>query len=402
MRNQVIKPIHPFPARMAPDLAIEELTKLPSGARVLDPMSGSGTVLRQASQLGHFAIGRDMDPLAVLMTKVWTTPLDVARLDRLMANVLKKVAALPAHVPLAWIDEDEETSQFVDYWFGKLQQSDLRRIAFILAELNNASRNRAPEIDALMIALSRIIITKDQGASLARDTSHSRPHRVTLSSRFDVLSAFGRSVKRIQKILLMAPPIGNVEVSRGDARALDIEHSSVDAVLTSPPYLNAIDYMRGHRMSLVWLGYKLAELRGIRSSSIGAERAPDSAATASLFANIRADMCDEAALSSRHLSMVVRYSEDLYRMMAEISRVLRPHGKAILVVGNSCLRGTFVKNAKGVISAGTMVGLKLIKEAERELPDRNRYMPMPAESDAPLGGRMRTESILTFTAASVY
>ena len=38
-----IKPIHPFPARMAPELAIDALHLLPKGSLVLDPMAGSGT-----------------------------------------------------------------------------------------------------------------------------------------------------------------------------------------------------------------------------------------------------------------------------------------------------------------------------------------------------------------------
>jgi len=56
--------VHPFPARMAPELAFESLRHLKAGSIVLDPMSGSGTVLRQASDMGHSAIGFDMDPLA--------------------------------------------------------------------------------------------------------------------------------------------------------------------------------------------------------------------------------------------------------------------------------------------------------------------------------------------------
>jgi len=44
-------------------------------------------------------------------------------------------------------------------------------------------------------------------------------------------------------------------------------------VLTSPPYLNAIDYLRGHRLALVWLGHELGPLKEIRANSVGAERA---------------------------------------------------------------------------------------------------------------------------------
>ena len=34
--------IHPFPARMAPELARQPLAAVPIGGRVLDPMCGSG------------------------------------------------------------------------------------------------------------------------------------------------------------------------------------------------------------------------------------------------------------------------------------------------------------------------------------------------------------------------
>src|SRR5437764_985997 len=139
----MIKAVHPFPARMGPDLAIDRLKRLKGPAIVLDPMAGSGTVLRHAAERGHTAVGRDLDPLAVLMARVWTTP-------------------------------------------------------------------------------------------------------------------------------------GRVSVGLGDARALeDIGDGTVDVVLSSPPYLNAIDYMRGHRMSLVWLGHRVGELRAIRADSVGSERGPD-------------------------------------------------------------------------------------------------------------------------------
>lgn len=400
-RTKQIKPVHPFPARMAPDLAIQALLRLPAGSRVLDPMAGSGTVLRHAAALGHAAIGRDLDPLAVLMTRVWNTPFDSEKLQRRFRLVRKQADKLPASIELPWIDEDEETSAFVDYWFAKEQQEPLRRIAFVLANMARHKRTCDAELDILRIALSRIIITKDQGASLARDTSHSRPHRVSLESDYNVWKGFERSVRRVQDVLEQSPPQGDVTIKIGDARALDLDNSSIDLVLTSPPYLNAIDYMRGHRMSLVWLGHSLGHLRTIRSTSIGTERGPDMGSTVSLFDEIRENMYGDAVLSARHAAMVARYAEDIYRMMSETSRVLTNKGRAILVVGNSCLKGTFIKNSAGVARAGAMVGLKLINEVERDLPDQSRYLPMPSQLHAPLGRRMRTESILTFARAYV-
>lgn len=395
----MIKPLHPFPARMAPDLAIAGLKEFKPPIIVLDPMVGSGTVVRQASELGHQAIGFDMDPLAVLMSKVWTTPVNDMAIERLAAHVLDNARSL-SDENLPWIDEGEETKQFVEFWFADPQRSALRCLAAELFKLDQRrlSAGKRAAADVLRLALSRIIITKNRGASLARDVSHSRPHKVMEVSDYEVFSAFDRSVRQVRRLLANAPPLGNVSVKLGDARYLKhINNGEIDVVLTSPPYLNAIDYMRGHRLSLVWLGYTLSELRDIRSNSIGAERGPNASQSSKLFRDIQEAMGPIDKLPSREASIIARYSEDVYRFMSEVARVLKQNGKAIFIIGNSCLKDNFIQNSKGLIKAASMVGLKLLEQVNRELPTQNRYLPIPSDSCKPLGKRMRTENILTFT-----
>jgi hypothetical protein len=396
------RPIHPFPARMAPELAIANLKELKPQSIVLDPMMGSGTVVCYAAEFGHRAVGFDIDPLAVLMTKVWTTPVDDTAVALLMTKVLSHAKKLSGSVHLPWIDEDEETQQFIEYWFAEPQRADLRRLAYALSQLDQQClhTDKLAAAAVLRLALSRIIITKNQGASLARDVSHSRPHKVAEVSRFEVLPAFEQSVSQVRRLLACLSPIGNVNVGLGDARSLkSVGNGEVDMVLTSPPYLNAIDYMRGHRLSLVWLGHRLSELRHIRSNSIGSERRAELARSVYLFEAIQEAMGPVDELPRRYASMVTRYAGDVYQFMSEIARVLKFGGKAILVVGNSCLKGIFIRNSDGVIKAASMVGLRLLRQVERELLMRSRYLPMPADADKPLGKRMRTETILTFVPA---
>ena len=114
-----LKPIHPFPARMAPDLVLERLGRLGGKSRVLDPMAGSGVVLRHAIELGHEAVGFDLDPLAVLMARVWTTPISGQNLDRWAGRIVGEAHATNAGAAaLDWMDGDDETRSFVEYWFG--------------------------------------------------------------------------------------------------------------------------------------------------------------------------------------------------------------------------------------------------------------------------------------------
>jgi hypothetical protein len=271
--------------------------------------------------LGHRAIGFDVDPLAVLMARVWTTPVSDSLIEGLGREVVRRARALtPKNIVLPWIDKDEQNSRFVSYWFGEEQRNGLRRLALILSLLNlsETETRRRNALDVLRVAFSRIIITKDRGASLARDVSHSRPHKVDEDSDFAVFPAFENSLSVVRQRLLDAPPPGRAVVGIGDARALRrVKKRSVSAVVTSPPYLNAI--------------------------------------------------------------------------------VLRPEGRATLIVGNSCLKNVFIRNADGVIRAGELCRLKLLQEYERELPAQHRYLPPPEQGT--LGKRMRTETILTFSLA---
>jgi hypothetical protein len=68
--------VHPFPARMAPGIALEIISKAKRPLRILDPMVGSGTVIALARLKGHRTVGIDIDPLAVLISKVWATVAD--------------------------------------------------------------------------------------------------------------------------------------------------------------------------------------------------------------------------------------------------------------------------------------------------------------------------------------
>jgi hypothetical protein len=303
---------------------------------------------------------------------------------------------LPDDVELDWVDSDAETAAFTNFWFAVRQRNDLRKISAVLQKYRQTelSQKETAALDVASLALSRIIVTKENGASLARDVSHSRPHKVMDKSDYDVWRGFELAAASIARKLKTEPPKGGVSVAQGDARAMDgIASGSISAVFTSPPYLNAIDYLRGHRLALVWLGHSIPTLRSIRSDSIGAERRPDRIDDAEEFRRIRQAIGSTENLPTRFCNMIDRYVQDLQRLMGEVERVLKTNGQATFVVGNSCLRGVYVDNAAAVAKAGEETGLVVTSRVERELPEASRYLPLTSDQ---LGKRMRSEIILGF------
>jgi DNA modification methylase len=387
-------PIHPFPARMAPEVAVEEAKSLGRNALVLDPMAGSGTTLRIAAEHGCRGVGFDLDPLAVLIAKVSTTPIDPGKFREAGIGVVHAAHALrPKEVSLPWLDEDDETKAFVNYWFATTQQLELRKLSAVLSEMSG------PIGDALRIAFSRLIITKDRGASLARDVSHSRPHKVMAQSDYPVLREFELSVERMYRRFCEQPPPGNVEVRNGDARHLvGVEDNSVEACITSPPYLNAIDYLRGHRLSLVWFGYQMNKLRAVRAASIGSERAADPNSDQAFATKLVSALGIGDQLPSRDRRILHRYALDIHAMMLEMHRVLRRDGRVVLVIGDSYVKGVFVQNSRLIENVAGELGFILLKRIERQLPEARRYLPPPQNRPADrLDKRMRSEIILTFS-----
>ena len=381
--------IHPFPARMAPNIAIDHLDSTATEELViLDPMCGSGTVLAAAAARGHSARGFDIDPLAVLMSSVATQVVDTEKVVVEAERVCALARGSSVDTP-RW--DDLETQKFAEYWFAAPQRRQLNRLSRDLEKIDDDAVRRA-----LQVALSRTIITKAPKASLAADTSHSRPHRVATESSYDVYRGFESSVASLKKLLDERSIVGSVEVHRGDARALDLDDSSVDLVITSPPYLNAIDYLRGHKMSLIWLGHTIPELRKIRSNSIGAERALDVEALNQVDDMI--SFIENAANDPKKLprATIVRYAHDLTLFSRELHRVCREGADVVTVIGNSTLRGNYIQNDMLVCQAYENAGFRRKNRTERALPESKRYLPVrTSNAKSSMAKRMRTEVVLT-------
>ena len=174
---------------------------------------------------------------------------------------------------------DDETKAFVRYWFDGRVRRELASLAIATGEIRSKTIQQA-----LWCAFSRLIIAKQAGVSLALDLAHSRPHRAFARAPKRPFAIYMDAVERVIKgaVKRTTPARGPVpRIGLADARSLPLETGSVNLVFTSPPYLNAIDYLRCSKFSLIWMGHSVSRLREIRSQSIGAEVASSESPTIS-------------------------------------------------------------------------------------------------------------------------
>lgn len=388
---------------MAPDVVLEAIDGLEGSVRLLDPMMGSGTVLAIARSEGHRVIGVDSDPLAVLLTRVWTTTVDADVIREKAVQVLKRAKILFQTLSTGNSypnNADADTRKFIRYWFDDYARRQLAALAISISRVRN---ERIREV--LWCGFSRLIITKQAGASLAMDLSHSRPHK---KFKRAPIKPFDKFLAATNLVVSNCPQRGAERlgppprVSEGDARRLNIDDDSIDIVVTSPPYLNAIDYLRCSKFSLVWMGYNLSELRKIRGENIGAESASADAIAAEWVQLIIADLRLMPRLSNRDQKLLCQYIWDMNKAISETARVLRSGAPAIYVVGDSTVRGTFIRNSRIVAALAHRHGLSLVSRHSRRLPANRRYLPPPAAAadESALDSRMRREVVMEFRKAA--
>jgi DNA modification methylase len=417
---------HSFPAKFPPQipqLFISELTQ--PGDVVLDPMVGSGTSALEAYLAGRRTIGFDIDPLAQRIANVKTKPLEKERVKEVGIKIIKQAriqlsingAALSQLFVSRW---DDKTRDFINYWFLPEIQLELQAL------LTQIEKIQEPDIKMFFeLVFSAIIITKWGGVSLALDLAHTRPHRArkvvnragqvlfgqeyaddqsrktqiltkTLRSPIDEFERRFRN--NLKGLFTTAPSPYPPVITFGDAQHLPLPNDSVDLIITSPPYAsNAIDYMRAHKFSLIWLGYPIDELGHRRAEYIGGESTTD--ITFEQLPGRAAQIVKELTeLDAKKGQVVHRYYSEMDRVLREMYRVLRPGKAAILVVGTSIIRGKDTETHECLADIGRAIGFEVPKIGVRNLDRDRRMLPAGFQVNraSQIQQRMHEENLIGF------
>jgi len=393
--------LHAFPAKFPPQLPrkfIEGLTDV--GEVVLDPMVGSGTTIVEAFLTARCGIGFDIDPMALRLCRAKVTSLPIEETLTVGQRVIQRaLESVRQHQVELGHELDgrfrEEERQFINYWFSSSTQLELTAL---IREIECVSE---PDIrEFLELTFSAIIITKSGGVSLARDLAHTRPHRVEEKEPRPALEEYRkRFTKNLRSLASLSVGMGRATVCAGNAQVLPLCDESVDLIVTSPPYAaNAIDYMRAHKFSLVWFGHSLASLSRTRQKYIGHD-ATTGFESVELPGSARQVVLGLEQVDAKKAKVLQRYYSEMTRVLKEMARVLRPGKAAVLVVGDSTMRGIDTRTDVCLAEIGERVGLDPIGIAVRKL-DRDKRM-MPARQpqfgvDSQIERRMREEYVIGF------
>jgi site-specific DNA-methyltransferase (cytosine-N4-specific) len=248
--------LHEYRGKFFPQLvrSLINMSGLPDGAIVLDPMSGSGTTACEAVALGMTAIGADLNPLSTLIATVKAAipTIDPKQFKKQALDRIPKFKFDVVAPEKIWGPDD---LNYLNLWFSIEAINDL---ACIVSEI---SKIRTPIYrDFFRVCLSNIVRSVSwQKATDLRVRKEILPYESgTAQSKF--LEETSAQVDRIQPYLEQLNHSGEskLDIRRGNAVAVsDLFRDylgKVDLLITSPPYATALPYLDTDRLSLIVMG----------------------------------------------------------------------------------------------------------------------------------------------------
>jgi DNA modification methylase len=333
------------------------------GATVLDPFAGSGTSLVEARRAGARAWGTELLRPAVLAARVKTrfelsAPSLRSAADRVLRSARARRAGMPPFLR-------ETRRQFAPDALDAL----LRLRDSLPAE-------GSPVADALRLAFGRVLIPSSRlhrSPCLGYDRRHTDGGPDPFERFRAAIAMLAEDLAALRAERKSWGP--GAEVRAGDARTARWPDGSVELAVTSPPYVNGMDYVMNYKLDLAWLGYagSYAELAALRSAEVACDNLPRSETRAfrdparapdpwlpEILGRIRENVARKGSYRRDDMDAVVhRYFADLLPVLVAVRRALRPGGRFVVVVGDSLLAGTYVPGDLLLARLGASVGFRI-------------------------------------------
>ena len=340
--------LHSFSFRLVE--TIVDYWEIPRGSVLLDNFVGSGTTLLAARGLGLSAIGCDISPLAVTVSRAKTAQYELEALRKCRQQVENHgvsghlLSSLPQRLHDAFSKRELLEFHAIFEAINKLPECERR--FFLMAALSTAYDFTRAVSDGGWLRWTE---SPDRGHEV-RNAFHQRVGQMLTdieASEFD---------------FNVVPPATYL----WDARSLPLPTGCVDVVLTSPPYPNRHDYSRVFHIGLLLLGESEVDVKDLRRKSLRSHvEAKESDEWSARLLNYRVpvvlrqilDFLQDCA-DTRIERMVRGYFEDMFLSLEEVSRVLRPGGRAAFVVGNVRHASKMVPVDELLASLAVQVGLR--------------------------------------------
>jgi len=355
-----------YPAKFIPQVVRYAINSFSNeGDWIIDPFAGSGTVGLEAYLCKRNALLLDLNPLLnhIIPLKIYPHKerLNKGRLCQLLEGMDKSAHHyMPKWSNVTYWYPQEMLEKLTKYWgFAKnIEQNSYSQI--IESALLKTSRHfsyaehRIPKLYKSKRKLSYI---KELLKTKWKDELKDMVYSLSL-----------KTLRDINNFVSITPKHKNiVEYSGG----VDSSHYQVDracdALITSPPYLQAQEYIRTAKMDLFWLGYSEEEIRELARLEIPYRKADRIIQTETL------DSIRTALERKDLINLLDSYFCHTVNALENAMTSLKPNANTCIFVGNPSIDGFKVEIWRILMEYFTERGYKFEKIYEDKIKTRQLF-----------------------------
>jgi DNA modification methylase len=287
---------------------------------VLDPFCGVGTTLLACKENDLESIGSDVSPLARFVSETKTRNYDLAELQSEFSELKKHEFHFPREGK-------------VDSWVAKRFHNQTFRELLVVKKFLDHEYKKSPLHDLALLALIdstlRASNVERMGASLRRSTNKGyKPIKKFWFQKLEYM------LKDLKKAKLSGP---EPTILNDDARQLKhVRSESISSIITSPPYLNKIEYASAYKLELaLFFEEPTTQLRSFVGKDVRAGGESD-------------------------LPIVDAYLSDMERVLKQFHRILLPDGKAVINVAGGAFPDRVVNSDELLVEKSEELGFEVI------------------------------------------
>ncbi len=371
--------MHTYLAMMIPQIARRLIYLYGKEAKtLLDPFMGSGTSLVEASLTNYIkeAYGFDLNPLAFLISKVKTTPLNTGFLDKELSKIINS-------------NGYKEIPKFknIEFWF---KPKVIEQLAMIKTAINNIEDKDAR--DFFWVAFSETIRnvsnTRNGEFKLYRiPEDRLKKHNPYVLAEFEKIAL--RNIKGMKQYLKVRQKTKTIPKNYSSMNELPLNPESIDLIVTSPPYGDSkttVAYGQFSRLALQWLGYE--DVANLDNKLLGGKASKELDVKIN-SPTLKGIIKKIGEIDKKRAMEALSFYEDFDKCVIQLDRVMAKNGYVCFVVGNRTVKGINISTDKIMSEIFRARGdYRCITTHERAIP--NKRMPKLNSPSNKVGEKVTT------------
>lgn len=337
-----------------------------AGLRVLDPFMGSGTTAVETVLSGNFPLGLEMDPFARMVSEVSSTVFTKEQLEeidhyyQLVSTEWEGFA--PAPVP---------NLIGIQRWFNT---GDLE----LLLKLKACILTIVPDCykDFFLVTFADCIkpVSKMERQSLKPYIS-TKYTKITQSVPVSFEHSYRAHIGAITEMSLVCKEDAPKIVWLGNDATV-FEANGINLAITSPPYINALDYTRCVKVEGALVGSITNDVaKEMRGMQIGHENRRKDDAPEVIMQEFGELYSQIAEKDKNRAETCLSYFNDIYANLSCVYNALVPGGEYHMIIGDNTIKGIRVSTHRIIAELAKEIGFEWFGYYKYKIKDHRTSIP---------------------------